>query len=230
MRVPIDSILATIHQAAAAGYSERLNLLARAAQQTRSLCRELTRREARSARPLFLAVLEMHLVGTCAPACCNASYVNAAQVEAKSDVLGACAHLDPDAVLDLSPALLSQLAAPESRRIALAAVELIGRSAEGRRVHAGLLLGALAHRRWQVAESAARGLGRLGLDAPGQARGALAQALRHGQWQVRRAAAKALGATAGGRHAALERAAARDSHAAVRYAACKATGKKSPWP
>lgn len=232
MSVSADSILAAIRQAAAAGYSERLDLLARAAQLTRSFCRELTPGEARRARAVLVAVLEMPLVGKCAPQCCNASYVHAVQLEAQSDVLAAYAHLDADAVIELSPGLLARLAAPESRRIALAAVELIGRSQEGRRVHADLLLGALVHGRWQVVESAARGLGRLGLngDAPDRARGALVQALRHEQWQVRRAAAKALGAIAGGRHAALDRAAERDSHTAVRHAACKAIGKKLPWP
>lgn len=230
MRVPIDSILATIEQAAAAGYSERLDLFAKAAHQTRTFCRALTRGEARRARPLLVGVLGMPLVGRCAPQCCNASSVNAAQIEAKSDLLAAYAHLDPGAVSEISPALLSQLAAPASRRIALATVELIGRSDAGRRANAGLLIGALSHHRWQVVDAAARGLGRLGLEAPGQARGALAQALKHRQWQVRRAAAKALGAVTGGRHAALERAADRDSHTAVRYAACKANGGKLPWP
>ncbi|MFO0577406.1 MAG: HEAT repeat domain-containing protein [Polyangia bacterium] len=230
MSVSADSILAAIRQAAAAGYSERLDLLARAAQLTRSFCRKLTRVEARRARAVLVAVLEMPLVGKCALQCCNASYVHAVQLEAKSDVLAAYAHLDADAVIELSPGLLARLAAPESRRIALAAVKLIGRSPEGRRVHAALLLGALVHSRWQVVESAACSLGRLGLDAPDRARGALAQALRHEQWQVRRAAAKALGAITGGRHAALDRAAERDTHTAVRYAACKAIGKKLPWP
>lgn len=228
MDAAIETILAAARTAPGAGYNERLKLLAMAAQCARSLCRELTREQAQHARPVLRVVLELPLVGKCAAQCCEASSVRAAALAAKCAVLQTWARLDADAVDELAPALLAQLAAPSSRRIALAAVELVGRSEAGRSVFAAQLADALMHPRWQVAESAARGLGKLSAGAPEAARRALAQALRHKQWQVRRAAAKALGALTGGAHADLARAAHRDRHLAVRYAACKATGEALP--
>lgn len=230
MKDRIESILEFARDAANADYSRRLELLEKAAQKARALCRKLTRNDAKHARSVLVTVLEMPLVGKCAPQCCNASYVTAVEVQAKCEVLATWKQFDPDAVLEISPALMAQLIAPYSRRIALATVELVERSPEGRRFHSTNLGEAVAHPRWQVTECAARALGKLGVDAPEKARMALAEALRHEQWQVRRAAAKALGIMTEAKHVALEHAAKRDRHKAVRYAACKATGRKLQWP
>ncbi len=228
MDATIETILAAARTAPSARYDERMRLLTTAAQCARLLCRKLTRVQAQRARPVLHAVLELPLVGNCAPQCCDASSVRAAGIAAKCAVLQTWARLDADVVDELTPALFVQLAAPSSRCIALAAVELVVRSAAGCAGFTAQLVDALKHPRWQVAESAARGLGKLGTSAPEAVRRALTRALRHQQWQVRRAVAKALGALTGGIHAELDRTAQRDRHLAVRYAACKATGKDLP--
>lgn len=222
----VETIVESARAAPTAGYSERLDLLEKAAQTARSLCTHLTRADAKSARPAFFAVLEMPLTGGCAPQCCSASYVRAVEIEAKCEVLAAWKRLDPDVAIYLAPALVADLVVPSSKRISLATVELLAASPEACRIHLASLTASLAHPRWQVAEAAARGLAHFGpsLNAPASA--ALAEALGHEQWQVRRAVAKALGAITGGKHDRLDRIARHDSHEAVRNAGCKAIGKK----
>ncbi len=230
MNVSIDKILAATREAPTAGYSERLDLMEKAAQSARAFCRTLKKIDALQSRPVLRAILEMPLFGKCAPECCSASYVHAVEIEAKCEVLTTWSRLDPEVAIELPPALVAQLIVPTSRRIALAAIELLGRSDAGRRFHAASLVAAMAHPRWQVVELAARALGRLGKDAPWKTTDALTEAMRHKQWQVRRVAAKALGDITAGKHAALNHAAKKDRHKAVRYVACKVTGKEFVWP
>lgn len=227
----IDAILAAAaRDAGEVGYSERLALREATARRVGALCGMLTKKEAREARAVLREVLSMPLSSKCDPQCCSASTARAVGLEAKRDVLAAWGRLDPDGATELPPSLVAQLLAPWSRRVALAAAELIARSAAGRRLHAPSLVDAVAHPRWQVVEVASRALGALGEEAPSAAKAAMAGALRHERWQVRRAAAKALGRITGGAHASLARVAKRDRHEAVRNAACKATGRRLVWP
>jgi HEAT repeat protein len=224
----IEIVLTSARTAVDADYTQRLDLLEKAAQTARMLCARLTRRDAREARSVLLAVLEMQIVGGCVAACgCGASYVRAVAIEAKCAVLGTWRLLDPDAAIEFAPSLVAQLIAPSSRRIALATIELLGRSPAACRVHLASVITSLAHPRWQVAEAAARGLGRLGIDVDRRVRVALTRALGHEQWQVRRAAATALGAATGGAHARLLEAALRDDNSVVRNAARKAIGENA---
>lgn len=205
-----------------------MDLLEKASQTARALCAKLTHEDAKDARSVLIAVLEMPLIGGCVPECCSASYVRAVEIEAKCEVLAIWKRLDPDAAIALAPSLVAQLVAPLARRLALGTLELIERSPEACRVHVASVIDAVAHPRWQAAEAAARCLARLGVEAEDRVRAVLAEALGHEQWQVRRAAAKALGAVTGGPHERLEEAAQRDGHAAVRHAARKAIEKNAP--
>ena len=206
---PVAIILSAAHAAPSADYCERLDLLEKAAQTARALCAELTPKGAKDARSVLVAVLEMPLTVGCVPECCSASYVRAVEIEAKCEVLAAWKRLDPDAAIELAPSLVAELTAPLARRLALGTVELLARSPEACRVHRASLVKALGHPRWQVAEVAARCLGKLGVEADDHASAPLTKALGHKQWQVRRAAAKALSAITG--ETAAERAAASDA-------------------
>lgn len=179
---------------------------------------------------MFFAVLEMPLSGTCAPQCCEASWVRAIQIAAKCEVLTTWRRIDPDVAEDLSSSLVAALVIPSSKRIALAAVELLERSPEACRTHIDVLIGALEHPRWQVAEYSARSLGKVGELSKKAVVAALNKTLRHSQWQVRKAAARAMGRIGVRKNERLERMAHRDSHPGVRYAACKVLGFKLPRP
>lgn len=226
---PTDVILENIQAAAQADYSKRLTSLVTAAEHARRLSSKLRRKnEAIEARPAFLAILAMPLNGTCAPQCCEASWVRAQQIQAKREMLVAWRKWDPDVAEVLSLAVWKDLVIPSSKRIALAAVELLERSPGASLAHIDILLEALEHPRWQVAECAARSLGKLGRSVKGKSLAGLTKALRHTQWQVRKAVVKALGRMIDGRHKELERIAERDGHVAVRYEACKVLGKERP--
>ena len=220
----VETILAWLRAAPTAGYSERHELFQKAARAVRSLCPTLKRRDAESARPLFFAVLEMPLSGTCAPQCCDASYVRSIQIAAKCEVLTTWRRIDPEIVRDIPPALMQTLVIPTSNRIALVMVELVACTPEALPTHIETLIRALEHPRWQVAECAARSLGKMGPTIKKQTLKSLVEALRHSQWQVRKAAARAVGRVAGNEHERLERLAQRDNHPAVRHAAKKALG------
>jgi len=224
----VQLIVDSVRAASTADYSARLRLLEKAAQTAREMCRKLGRREARGARPAFFAVLEMALSGTCAPQCCEATYVRAIQIAAKCEVLATWRNLDPGVAEELSSTMMAALVIPSSRRIALATVELLERSPAASRTHMGVLIGALEHPRWQVAQYAARSLGKMGEFAKKSAVSALNKTLRHSQWQVRKAAAKAMGQLGVRKNERLERMAHRDSHRGVRYSACKALGLELP--
>lgn len=226
----VEEIVACVRAAPTAGYSERQELLKKAARAARALCSKLQRHEAAHARPAFFAVLEMPLNGTCVPECCDASYIRAIQIEAKCEVLTTWRRLDPHVANDLPPSMVADLVIPTSKRIALAAIELLERSPTASRTHLELVIEALEHPRWQVAECAARMLGRVGPFAKKQALASLTKALRHAQWQVRKAVAKAMGRMVIGKHERLADVAARDRHPAVRYAASKALGIQPPRP
>lgn len=221
-----DEIIESIRAALSAGYVDQQDLRKKAAQQTRDVCVRLQRREAQEMRALFVAVLEMPLGGTCVPECCDASWIRALQIAAKCDVLTTWRKLDPEVVEEMRPALLADLLVPNSKRIAMAAMELLERAPAACTPHFDMVLGALEHPRWQVAEGAARLLGRMEIVANKRAVEALTNTLRHSQWQVRKAAAKSLGRMVKGPHERLMRLSERDPHPGVRYACCKALGIK----
>lgn len=222
----VNFIVDEIRTASTAGYSERHDAYRKAVDAARALCRKLSRAEAREARPALFSILEMPLTGTCAPECCDASWIRAIQIAAKCEMLTKWRSVDPEAANMLSPQLVAALVVPHSKRIALAAVELIERSPEASQRYIDVMNRALEHPQWQVAECAARTLGKMGLAAKHKSLEGLTKQLRHTQWQVRKAAAKALGRMIEGKYKPLAHTVEHDNHPAVRYAASKVLGLK----
>lgn len=152
--------------------------------------------------------LEATLSGTCSPRCCDASLVRARQIQAKAAVLRALlraarrAPVATDAfVASLPSTLVSGLAAPGNRRLALPTVELLAACPAARHRHVDTLVGVLtapadAHR-WPVREAAVRALGRLGGGAPAEARVAIDRMRDQPPRALQRAADRAFRATHG---------------------------------
>ncbi|MCB9704408.1 MAG: hypothetical protein H6711_21145 [Myxococcales bacterium] len=192
----IDELAAEIDEslrrAEGAGYSERLDGLGAAGWAAQRLARRLDRASARERRGLLARVLEMPIVGGCTPACCNASWVRMSTIDGKASLLRAWSQHDPEVAETLPPELVAPLLIPDSRRIAMAAAELLSRSPGGAARHVGLICDALGHPRWQVVEALVRALGRLPRPPPRAALDGLQRAARHPRAEVQRAAARAL--------------------------------------
>ncbi len=189
-----EEIAKELRRAAGGGYDEEHNGLADASWAVLRLCRGLTVKEARAARPTFLAVLEMREVAGCVPECCNASYVRMMILRAKFEVLRAWTGRDPAVAAEIPRKRVEKLLAPYSRRIAVATAELFALSPEGTRVHLDVLLDALEeHPRWQVRWGLVRALGRAPLEGrtPSRVLEALERAAGEENDEVRRAGVRA---------------------------------------
>lgn len=187
-----ERIDAGLRQAAGGGYDDRLNGLWAAAWSATLLGPQLSRSAARESRSTLLQILEMPLVGGCAPMCCNASAVRADSVRAKVAILQAWGKHDPDALAAASPEAVARLLHADSRRIAIAAAELLARSPGATSAHLPSVIAGLEHPRWQVVQAIVRALGRLPAPLPTEALSGLRRAEAHGHPEVSRAAEKAL--------------------------------------
>ncbi|MEZ4379923.1 MAG: HEAT repeat domain-containing protein [Nannocystaceae bacterium] len=188
-----------LRRAASGDYNAKLDGLASAAWAAQRLARGLTPAQAKAARATLRQVLEMPLMGSCTPMCCNASFVRAQTIAAKFACLQAWGSRDPEAAEELPAAVIDALLVPYSRRLALAAAELFARAPRASARHLPSLLRALEeHPRWQVRDALARALGRAALGGPPSQRllRALDQAAADDEPQLQRTATKALAALA----------------------------------
>lgn len=152
-------------------YNARLTGLANAANAAQRLARELQRTRKRApavaARPTFLQVMRMRLMGPCHPMCCNASYVRAVTIQAKYAMLQVWSSRDPEVAGELSTQEVEALLVPHSRLLALATAEMFAHAPKSTAVHLPVVSDALTtHPRWQVREALVRAVGRAGLSRP----------------------------------------------------------------
>jgi hypothetical protein len=172
-------------------YNDKLDLGLQVAELQRAACMKLCAlgpREARPALPAVVSVLPGAPVAACVAACCNASQVRRAQLDAKLAALAALQHIGLVDGSILPPDLVDSLLAPPGMLLALPTAELLAR-AGAIEAHLEVLCRAIEHPRWQVVKAVVRALSRV--DHPSALRG-LEAALHHDDARVVEAAVRAL--------------------------------------